>query len=211
MIELHTVATANGYKASIMLEECALPYRVRSYDLVKGEHLSPEYLALNPVGRLPAVVDDVEDGRTRVVVAGTQAIVQYLAEKTGRLLPADPAARATVHTWCGIVASDVAPAYSGQFAFGVLAPEKLPWAIDFYARLCTRMLGALETRLAANAYLAGDEYTIADVLAYPIAAVSARRFPGTLDGFPALRRWAEEVAQRPAVQRGMQVPAPPAT
>lgn len=209
MIELHTVPTANGYKASIMLEECALEYRVRTYDLTRGEHLSPAYLQLNPAGRLPAIVDDDAEGGRRAVVAGTQAIALYLAEKSGRLLPTDPVARADVHTWCGIVASDLAPAYSGQFVFGVLAPEPLPWAREFYARLCTRMLGALESRLQSHAYLGGAEYSIADVLAYPVAAVSARRFPGTLADFSALRGWSERIAERPAVQRGMRVPAPP--
>lgn len=207
MLELHTTATANGYRASIMLEECGLDYRVRAYDLTKGEHLAPEYLALNPVGRLPTLVDtDVGAGR-RAVVYGTHAIVQYLAERTGRLLPADPVARAAAYTWAGFVAGDLGPAYSGQFVFGVLASGKAPYALEYYEQLCTRMLGALDARLASNRWLAGDEYTIADVLAFPTAATSARRYPGTLAAHAHVARWTEAVGARPAVQRGMRVPA----
>jgi GST-like protein len=204
MIQLHTVPTANGFKASIMLEEVGLPYDVRTYNLVKGEHFSPDYLALNPVARLPTIVDD-SSGPTPVIVYGTAAILLYLAEKTGMLMPEDLAGRARVYQWLGIISSDVSPAYSGQFVFGTLAPEKLPWAIDYYDKLCLRMLKPMDQQLGLTRYLAGSDYTIADVIAYPVAAVSARRFPGNLDGFPNIARWAAEVAARPAVQRGMTV------
>lgn len=207
MIELHTSATANGYKVSIMLEECGLAYEARSYDLAARENLSPAYLALNPVGRIPTIVDHAAAGGRRAVVYGTQAILQYLAEKTGRFLPADPVARASVYTWMGVIAGDVAPAYSGQFVFNVLAAERLPWAIEFYDRLVDRMLLALETRLAAVPYLAGDEYSIADIIAYPVAATSARRYPGNLDACPRLADWAARIGARGAVRRGMRVPA----
>lgn len=205
MIDLHTTATANGYKASIMLEEVGLPYRVIDYDLVKGEHMRPEYLALNPVGRVPTIVDhDVPGGP--VSVYGTPAILLYLAEKTGQLLPAAASERAKVYEWLGIVASDLAPAYSGQFVFNVIAPQKDAWAIEFYDKLCLRLLAPLEARLAASRYLAGEAYSIADVIAYPVAAVSMRRFPGGLGAHPDIARWAAEVGARPAVQRGMKVP-----
>jgi GSH-dependent disulfide-bond oxidoreductase len=206
MIELHTTATANGYKASIMLEECGLPYCIHEYDLVKGEHRSAGYLALNPVGRLPSIVDPDAGAGAPVVVYGTQAILLYLAEKTGLYLPASPAARAAVYTWLGFVSSDLAPAYSGQFVFGVLMQEKSPSVIEYYERLVDRMLTALEAQLARTTWLAGDSYTIADIIAYPVAATSARRYPGNLAGYPQLTRWAAMVAARPAVQRGMRVP-----
>jgi len=205
MIDLHTTATANGYKASIMLEEVGLSYRVIDYDLVKGEHMKPEYLALNPVGRVPTIVDhDTTDAP--VSVYGTPAILLYLAEKTGKLLPASPAERAKAYEWLGIVSSDLAPAYSGQFVFNVIAPDKNAWAIDFYDRLCLRLLGPLESRLGTSRFLAGDSYSIADVIAYPVAAVSMKRFPGGLGAHPHVARWAAEVGVRPAVQRGMKVP-----
>lgn len=206
MIELHTTATANGYKASIMLEECGLPYSVHDYDLVKGEHRTAGYLALNPVGRLPSIVDRDAGLEAPVFVYGTQAILLYLAERTGLFMPAAPAARAAVYTWLGFISSDLAPAYSGQFVFGVLMQEKLPPVIDYYQRLVDRMLAALETQLARTTWLAGDSYSIADILAYPVAATSARRYPGDLADYPQLARWAAMVGARPAVQRGMQVP-----
>jgi GST-like protein len=207
MIDLHTTPTANGFKASIMLEEVGLPYQAINYNLVKGDHLQPEYLAITPVGRVPAIVDHDAAAAGAVSVYGTAAILFYLAEKTGRLFPKDVATRAKVYEWVGVVSSDVGPAYSGQFAFNVMAPEKLPWALQFYDRLCTRMVKTLEQRLGEARYLAGDEYTIADVIAYPVPAVSMKRFPGSLEGFPNLARWTAEVGARPAVQRGMKVPA----
>jgi GST-like protein len=207
MIDLHTTPTANGYKASIMLEEVGLPYRAINYDLVKGDHMKPEYLAMNPVGRVPLIVDHDATGGEPVTVYGTAAILLYLAERTGRLMPSAPAARARVFEWIGIVSSDIGPAFTGQFVFNVIAPEKLPWAIAFYDKLCARMLQAMELQLGRTPHLAGDEYTIADVLAYPVAAVSMKRFPGTLDGHPSIARWAGRVGSRPAVQRGMKIPS----
>lgn len=176
MIDLHTTATANGYKASIMLEEVGLPYRVIDYDLSKGEHMKPEYLALNPVGRVPTIIDHDAPG-VPVPVYGTAAILLYLAEKTGQLLPATIAERVRTYEWLGVVSSDIGPAYSGQFVFNVIAPEKHAWAIDFYDRLCLRLLAPMESRLGASRFLAGDDYSIADVIAYPVAAVSMKRFP----------------------------------
>ena len=205
MIELHTTATANGYKAAIMLEEVGLPYTVVDYDLVKGEHMSPAYLAINPVGRVPTIIDHGAEGGP-LPVYGTTAILLYLAERTGKLLPGTPAGRAKAYEWLGIVASDISPAYTGQFVFNVIAPEKQAWAIDFYDKLCLRLLAPMESRLGAARFLAGDEYSIADVIAYPVAAVSMRRFPGGLDAHPNIARWSGEVGARPAVQRGMKVP-----
>lgn len=206
MIDLHTVPTANGYKASIMLEEIGLPYRVEMYDLLKGENLKPELLALNRVGRLPVIVDHDVEGDP-LSIYGSAAILQYLAEKTGRLLPKTGRERAKVIEWLGIVSSDISPAYSGQFVFNVVAQEKQPWAIAFYDRLCSRLIQVMEDQLATSAFLAGTEYSIADILAYPVAAVSMKRFPGTLDAHPNIARWSSTIGARPAVQRGMKVPA----
>jgi len=206
MIDLHTTGTANGYKASIMLEETGLPYRVIDYDLVKGDNFKAEYVAITPVARMPAIVDHDVPGGGPVSVYGTAAILFYLAEKTGRFIPADLRGRKAVYEWVGVVSSDIGPAYSGQFAFNVIAPEKIPFAIQFYDKLCARMVQTLEVRLGQAPYLAGDEYTIADMIAYPVAAVSMKRFPGNLDAHPNLARWAAVVGARPAVQRGMKVP-----
>lgn len=207
MIDLHTTPTANGFKASIMLEETSLPYRVVNYNLVAGDHQKAEYLALNPVGRVPAIVDHATaDGDEPLRVYGTAAILLYLAEKSQRFLPSRPRARAKVFEWLGIVASDIGPAYSGQFVFNVVAQEKQPWAINFYNQLCDRMVATMELQLSQTRYLAGDDYTIADMIAYPVAAVSMLRWPGNLDRHPQIARWAADVGARPAVQRGMQVP-----
>jgi GSH-dependent disulfide-bond oxidoreductase len=205
MIDLHTVATANGHKASIMLEEVGLPYRVKVYDLKRGEQNSPEFLALNPVGRLPLIVDN--DVAVPMSVYGTVAIMLYLAEKTGKFLPAAPATRAKVFEWLGIVSGDIGPAYTGQFIFNYIAPDQQPWTIDFYNKLCLRFLAVMEARLAQSPFLAGDEYTIADIIAYPVAATSMARYPGDLSAHPHIKRWADQVGARPAVQRGMKVPA----
>ncbi len=205
MIELHTVPTANGYKVSIMLEELGLPYRVVAYDLVAGDNFKPAFLAMNPVGRLPLIVD--EDGASSATIYGTAAILLYLAEKTQRFLPTSLTGRAAVYEWLGIICSDIGPAYTGQFVFNIMAKEKIPYAIDFYNRLCQRMVQTMELRLAKSKYLAGEEYSIADMLGYPVAAVSMKRFPGNLDAHPNIARWAAVLAARPAVQRGMKVPA----
>ena len=206
MIDLHTVPTANGYKVSILLEELALPYRVTSYDLIKGDNLKPELLAINRVGRLPVIVDHEVEGGS-LAVYGSAAILQYLAEKTGRVMPKGVRARAKTLEWLGIVSGDIAPAYSGQFVFNVVAQEKQPWAIAFYDRLCLRMAQTMEDQLAESEFLVGDEYSIADIIAYPVATVSMKRHPGNLDGHPNLARWAAKIGARPAVQRGMAIPA----
>jgi GST-like protein len=140
-------------------------------------------------------------------VYGSAAILQYLAEKTGRLLPRSGRERAKVLEWLGIISSDIAPAFSGQFVFNVVAQEKQPWAIAFYDRLCARMAQTIEDQLAVTPYLGGDEYSIADILAYPVATVSMKRYPGNLDGHPNIARWAAMLGARPAVQRGMRVPS----
>lgn len=206
MIDLHTVPTANGYKVSIMLEELELPYRCTSYDLIKGENFKPELLAINRVARLPVIVDHEVEGAP-LAVYGSAAILQYLAEKTGRLLPRSGRGRAKVLEWLGIISSDISPAFSGQFVFNVVAQEKQPWAIAFYDRLCSRMAQTIEDQLAVTPYLGGDEYSIADILAYPVATVSMKRYPGNLDAHPNIARWAAMLGARPGVQRGMRVPS----
>lgn len=205
MIDLYTTPTANGLKASIMLEEAGLEYRVHRIDLKKGQHLAPDFLAINPVGRVPAIVDHDTASGAPLTVYGTAAILLYLAEKSGRLMPADIEARARVFQWLGIIQADIGAAYSGQFLFRALAPEPLPWAIEHYDALCLRLVAPLEQQLGRTRYVAGDEYTIADVLGYPLATVSMQRHPGNLDAYPNMRRWVAEVGTRPAVQRGMTV------
>lgn len=205
MIELHTVPTANGYKVSIMLEELGLAYRSVAYDLTRGDNFKPEYQAMNPVGRLPLIID--HDSPAPLTVYGTAAILLYLAEKTQRFLPNTIAERARVYQWLGIIAGDISPAYTGQFVFNVIAKVKVPYAIEYYNKLCLRMINSVEQQLGQSTFLAGDQYTIADMLGYPVAAISMLRYPGNFDAYPNIARWAATIAARPAVQRGMKVPA----
>lgn len=208
MIDLYTVATANGQKASVTLELVGLEYRARQVDLARGEHLRPELLAMNPVGRLPFIRDH-GDGGEPVTVYGTLAIALYVADKTGRLMPATLAGRARVYHWCALIATDLGPALAGQFVFTQLAPERVPYAIDMYENLSHRLLGIIDEQLERERYIAGRELTIADALAYPIAVTSAARLEGGIGPYRHLARWAKEMGALPAVQRGMAVSIPP--
>lgn len=202
MIDLYTSATANGQKVSIMLEECGLAYRVHIIDLAAGDHLAPSFLALNPAGKIPVIVDpDGPDGQS-FTLAQSLAIVLYLAEKTGRLLPSDPRERAEAYRYMALVASDASAAFAGTFIFSVLHPDPGP-ATHFRAQ-AERQLRILDRRLAESPYLAGPTVSVADMLAYPVAATSSKLLPDGIADYPALRRWAEEIGARPAVRRGME-------
>lgn len=207
MIELYTVATANGQRASIMLEEVGEEYSVRTIDLYAGEHLAEEFTSINPVGRLPLIRDQFEIEDKPVDVYGTLAIALYLAEKHGKLLPADSAQRAAVYQWAGMIVSDLNPALSGQFYLTVLAEEKHEPTIRLFEQTSHRMLKVLDDELAKRSYIASDDFSIADVLAYPSAATSAARLEGGLLPYENIQRWVDDVARRPAVQKGMNVPA----
>lgn len=199
MITFYSVNTANGQKAAIALEEADLRYEMRPIDLKKGEHLSAEFLAINPVGRAPAIADDSED----LILYGTLPIAIYAAERSGTMLPAAGNARARAFERAAFVASDVGPAFTGQFVFGTIFKEKLPSVIEHYEQLVHRMVGVMDQYLGESEFLAGDEYTIADVLGYPVAATSLARLPGALDRYANIRRWCDTIGARPAVARGM--------
>jgi GSH-dependent disulfide-bond oxidoreductase len=203
MIDLYWVPTANGQRAAIMLEETGETYRVRPVDMMRGEHRSEHYLELNPLGKVPTIVDD----ETGLTVYGTLAIALYLADKRGMLLGETLPERAAVYHWAGIVASDLGPAFTGQYVFNVLAPEKLDFAIGYFDEQISRILGAVDAQLSRQPFLAGDRYTLADALAYPVAATSAQRLAEGLAPWTHIRRWAELVGQRPAVQRAMAIGA----
>ncbi len=208
MIELYTAPTANGQKASIMLEEVGLPYRSHVIDLQAGGHQAPDFLSINPIGKVPVVIDpDPPGGGEPLTVAETTAIVMYLAEKAGKLIPDDLQQRAMMHQWLAIVSSDIGPAFTGEFIFGHLMPEKIPFAIQHYDKEVKRYLAVMEKRLSESPFLAGPDYTVADVLAYPVAATSAQRTADKLEPYPHIARWAAGIGERPAVQRGMQPPS----
>ena len=200
MIDLHTVPTANGYKASIMLEEIGLPYRVEMYDLLKGENLKPELLALNRVGRLPVIVDHDVEGDP-LPIYGSAAILQYLAEKTGQFMPRSKRGRYEVLQWLTFQVANVGPMFGQCGHFLGYAPRKIRYAMDRYRNETLRLYGVMDRRLADVEYLAG-RYSIADMATWPWVRV---RWLHKIDlaEFPNVARWYEAIGQRPAVQRGV--------
>ncbi|MBX7080359.1 MAG: glutathione S-transferase N-terminal domain-containing protein [Nannocystaceae bacterium] len=201
MIELLTAATPNGRKISIALEELALPYSVRAIDLARLEQREPWFLALNPNGRIPVIID--HDARDFVVFE-SGAILLYLAQKTGRLLPHEPHARSVALQWLFFQVGGVGPMMGQANVFARYAPEPIPWAIDRYRRESRRLFEVLETRLQQVEYLAG-EYSIADIANW--CWVRTHRWSGVeIEGLPALQRWLEAIKARPAVVAGYDVP-----
>lgn len=202
MIDLYTSTTPNGRKVTILLEELQVPYRLHHLDLGKGEQKTPEFLAINPNGKIPALVD--EDGaQGKVTIFESGAILIYLAEREGKLLPREGQARYEALTWLMFQMGGIGPMF-GQAGFFKHAKEQVPLAIDRYFGEARRLLDVLEGRLATHQYLAG-EYSIADIATYPWVA-SGTAFLGLETG-PNVRGWLARVGERPAVKRGMQLPA----
>jgi GSH-dependent disulfide-bond oxidoreductase len=203
MIDLYTAETPNGWKISIALEELGLPYTVHALKLSKQEQKAPWYLKLNPNGRIPTIVDRDNDD---FVVFESGAILIYLAEKAGRLMPTDVKGRSRVIQWLMFQMSGVGPMMGQANVFYRYAPEKIPYAIERYQREGRRLLEILDTRLAQTEYLAG-EYSIADIATYPW--VRGYDWAGlSIDGLDHLQRWMSSMAARPAVQRGLAIPSP---
>src|SRR5690242_19572995 len=189
-IQLYTYPTPNGHKASIMLEETGLPYEVRIVDIEKGEQRTPEFLALNRNNKIPVIVDR-DHGRT-VVESG--AILFYLAERSGRLVPGSPEARDTTLQWVLFQAAHVGPTLGQLWNFKIFAAEKLPSVIDRFARESDRVLRVLDGELAQRAYLVAGEYGIADVMTWPWIHAATTKLGVGLAAYPALARWYEVVA-----------------
>ena len=203
MIDLYTAETPNGWKISITLEELGLPYTVHALALSKNEQKAPTYLQINPNGRIPTIVDRDND---HFAVFESGAIMIYLAEKAGRLLPRDVKGRSRVIQWLMFQMGGVGPMMGQANVFYRYAPEKIPYAIERYQREVWRLLEVLNGRLAASEYLAGD-YSIADVANW--CWVAGYSWAGvSIDGLDHLKRWLDLIAARPAVQRGRAVPAP---
>ena len=203
MIDLYTAATPNGWKASIALEELGLPYTVHSIKLGEGEQKKPAYLNLNPNGRIPTIVDHDEGD---FVVFESGAILIYLAEKTGKLMPAAAKARSTVMQWLMFQMGGVGPMQGQANVFFRYFPEKVPAVIQRYQNETKRLYTVLDTRLKDHEYLAGD-YSIADIAHW--SWVRIHNWAGVeVDDLPHLRRWMDTLAARPACQRGVVVPEP---
>ncbi len=207
MIEFYTSATANGQKVAIMLEECAFEYNPHMINFAAGEHLSPPFIHLNPAGKIPAIVDSDGPGGQPFALAQTVAIVLYLAEKAGKFLPADAWERAEAYRYLALVASDIGGAFAGLFVFSHVHPQATPEVLDYFRAQAARNLRVLDKRLGESPFLAGDSYSVADIMAYPVAASSVKSLAEGLSPYPNLRRWADEIGARPAVQRAMMIGA----
>lgn len=206
MIDLYSFPTPNGLKASVMLEEVGLPYRAHLVHIGRGDQHKPEFLAINPNGKIPAIVDQEGPGGQPIRVFESGAILIYLAEKTGKLLPTAPQGRYEALQWLMFQMGGIGPML-GQFNhFAKFAKEKIPYAIDRYTKEADRLMGVMNQQLGDREYLAG-EYSIADVASY--AWVAGRHADGGLEAFPNVVAWLERVGARPAVQRGMQIPPRP--
>jgi GSH-dependent disulfide-bond oxidoreductase len=201
MIDLYTWPTSNGQRAAIALEECGLAYRVHRVDLSKGEQRAPAFLAVNPAGAIPAIVDPDGPGGASISLAQSGAIALYAATKSGRFLPADAARRATALQWLFFACADAASASGALFYLGVQAPEKSEPNMKFLSERLLGILRVADRHLAQHEWLA-NELSIADFALYPVVAVRRALVDGAGD-LPHLVRWADALAARPGVARGM--------
>ena len=204
MIDLYTWPTPNGHKVHIMLEECALPYAVHAVDIGAGEQFAPEFLAISPNNKIPAIVDhDGPDGQPMPMFE-SGAILVYLAGKTGRLLPDDVRARYVALQWVMFQMGGLGPMLGQAHHFRLYAPEKIAYAIDRYTNEARRLYGVMDRRLGEAAFLAGDDYSIADIACFPWTRSHANQGV-SLDDYPNVRRWYQAIDARPAVQAGCAV------
>ncbi len=205
MIDLYTWATPNGHKASIMLEETGLDYRVHPVDIANDEQFAPEYEAINPNGKIPAIVDQDGPGGGPLTVFELGAILIYLAEKAGQFLSAEPRERSQTMQWLMFQVGGLGPMLGQAQHFRRFAPQPVPYAIERYSKEAGRLYRVLDSRLGVSEFLAGAGYSIADIASFPW--VSRHEWQGvSLADHANVQRWFTAVAARPAVQRGMQVP-----
>ena len=204
MIELFTAATPNGWKISIALEEMGLPYTLRPLALSKLEQKEEWFLKINPNGRIPAIIDH-DNGDFAVFESG--AILIYLAEKSGKLLPSEPKARSRVLQWLMFQMGGVGPMMGQANVFFRYAPEKIPYAIERYQREVRRLFEVMERQLANNEYIAGPEYSIADIALW--SWIAGYGWSGvSVDGLTHMKRWMDLIGARAAAQRGRNIPPP---
>jgi len=202
MIDLYYWPTPNGHKVTIFLEETGLEYRIVPVNIRKGEQFAPEFLKISPNNRMPAIVDTDGPGGKPFSLFESGAILLYLAEKTGKLMPSETRARYRVIEWLMFQMANVGPMLGQAGHFRNAAPEKIPYAIERYTNESRRLFNVLDRRLAEVAYVAGD-YSIADIATYPWIVAALKAQPEQLDTRPNLKRWIGALAARPAVQKGM--------
>ncbi len=207
MIDLYYWATPNGHKITVFLEETGVEYRIVPVDISAGDQFKPEFLAFSPNNRMPAIIDHAPaDGGEPVTVFESGAILVYLAEKTGRFLPADLRGRKSVLEWLFWQMGGLGPMAGQNHHFALYAPEKLPYAITRYVNETNRLYGVLDRRLKGRAFIV-DDYSIADMACYPWI-VPHKRQGQNLDDFPDLKRWFQAIAERPATQRAYGLTGP---
>jgi GST-like protein len=204
MIEVYSWATPNGHKVHIMLEECGLPYRAFPVDIGSGDQFEPTFLAISPNNKIPALVDpDGPDGKP-ISLFESGAILLYLAGKTGKFLPADVRGKYDVLQWLMFQMGGVGPMLGQTHHFRVYAPEKIDYAIDRYTNEAKRLYGVMNRQLAKSKYIAGPAYSIADIAIFPWLR-SWKNQGIDWNDYPHLKGWFDEIAARPAVQRGVEV------
>jgi len=204
MIDLYYWTTPNGHKITIFLEEASLPYSIKPVNISKGEQFAAEFLAISPNNRIPAIVDlDPNDDKGPLSVFESGAILQYLAEKTGKFLPADLRGRTEAMQWLFWQMAGLGPMAGQNAHFNNYAPEKIPYAINRYVKETERLYSVLDERLSDREFIAGS-YSIADMAAYPWI-VPHERQGQNLNDFPSIKRWFETIRQRDAVQRAYAV------
>lgn len=203
-IDLYTWPTPNGHKIHIMLEEVGLPYNVHAIDIGAGDQFDADFLKISPNNKMPAIVDpDGPDGEAHSVFE-SGAILIYLAEKTGKLLPSDPRKRSEALQWLMWQMGGLGPMLGQAHHFLQYAPETIEYAANRYSNEAKRLYGVLDKRLGETRYLAGDEYSIADIAAWPWTRFPERQGVDRND-YPNFVRWFDEIAERPAVKRGVEI------
>ena len=204
MIEVYSWATPNGHKVHIMLEECGLAYRAHAVDIGAGEQFAPEFLAISPNNKIPALVDPIGPDGERISLFESGAILMYLAGKTGRFMPEGVRGRYEMLEWLMFQMGGVGPMLGQAHHFRIYAPEKIDYAVDRYTNEAKRLYGVMNKRLAKTKYIAGAEYTIADIAIFPWLRSWKNQGIDWVE-FPHLKGWFDEIAARPAVLRGVEV------
>ena len=204
MIEVYSWPTPNGHKVHIMLEECGLPWRAHGVDIGAGDQFRPEFLAISPNNKVPALVDPHGPDGQPISLFESGAILLYLAGKTGRFLPADTRGRYEVLQWLMFQMGGVGPMLGQAHHFRIYAPEKIPYAVDRYTNEARRLYGVMDRRLAASAFIGGPEYSIADMAIFPWLRSWQNQGIDWAE-FPHVKAWFDGIAARPAVQRAVAV------
>ncbi|HET6655280.1 MAG TPA: glutathione binding-like protein [Gammaproteobacteria bacterium] len=204
MIDLYSWTTPNGYKIHIMLEETALAYTAHPVNIGEGDQFTPEFLKISANNKIPAIVDQDGPGKQPLSIFESGAILLYLAEKTGRFMPADPRARIEMLQWLCFQVGHVGPMLGQIHHFRNYAPDKIQYAIDRYTNEGKRLYGVMDKRLSQAPYFAGDDYTIADIAIWPWLR-GYEKEGIAMDDYPHVKAWFEKIGERPAVKRGLEV------